>query len=161
MVFWWFPTAPRLALLRTVLSAPQRYPDGCRNCVIPAQRKISVRNRADGMKRAWAQNHKKSIEVSPRFRYGNEFTVESVAKIQKDALPERIHNPGITGSLKSRKAREGQRTVTVNFRFGDVHDKSVSSMGKGSPDVLGRSAGKKTFEAGGTLSSAFVPSAPP
>lgn len=39
------------------------------------------------------KNHTKSIGMNPCFRNGNEFTVESVAKIQKDALAERIHNP--------------------------------------------------------------------
>lgn len=101
-------------------NGPQRYPGSCRDCVIPAQREISVRNRAYGMKRAWAQNHMKRPGVNLCSRYGNEFTVESVVKIQKDALPERIHNPigpcGMTGSLQFRQVLKRPMTVAVNFR---------------------------------------------
>ena len=76
------PTAPRLAFAKTSPSAPQRYPGSCRNRAIPAQMEISVRTRANGTKRTCAQNHTTSTGMDWCFRAENEFTVESVAKIQ-------------------------------------------------------------------------------
>ena len=76
-------------------NGPQRAPEVSRQP--PELRNSGAKGNFGAQSRRWdeagmgTKSHEETWSESV-FRYGNEFTVESVAKLQKGALPERIHN---------------------------------------------------------------------